>query len=116
MFCKACGNKVVDTAVICPQCGSAVRHSSPPYNYRHPAHLVGMGCAWAVYNYVMICFGAYLVGATSFLGLTSHEAGRFVEHWNGIILLCSIALSVYCTMRGTAPGTAARGWWSGSQK
>ena len=24
MFCKACGNELINTAVICPKCGSAV--------------------------------------------------------------------------------------------
>ena len=29
MFCKACGNEVLNTAVICPKCGSATDGETP---------------------------------------------------------------------------------------
>lgn len=29
MFCKACGESVLDTAIICPKCGSATGGVSP---------------------------------------------------------------------------------------
>ena len=29
MFCKACGNEVLDTSVICPKCGSATGGNTP---------------------------------------------------------------------------------------
>ena len=42
MFCKNCGNQLVDAAVVCPQCGvPVVGKSVAPATEQVPNHLVG---------------------------------------------------------------------------
>jgi hypothetical protein len=40
-YCSACGNGVLDTAVICPKCGSPLRSSGVPSEFPPWAELVG---------------------------------------------------------------------------
>jgi uncharacterized membrane protein YvbJ len=83
-FCKACGNEVLDTAVVCVKCGSALKADSP---------VVDTTAAWPknkMIGFGVLSFFLPFVGAIMGIIALFKESRRV----QGIILL---AISLFAT-------------------